>query len=303
MTVYETAIQLMTLFSPEEREIPDCPTYPGRNGAVILAMNGALQEIFAEGSPWVRVEDRGALLNAPATEVSIAVTHGSTSATISAETWQDWFSGCAIQIAGASVENRIRNDERTVTLKFPHDGTTGTATATVYHDALNLDSDVMAVIGRVKFGVSEIFPVADVTAGLAFRTDDFGFHRESSHFGFMGSANATYRVENWLPDEATAPAIRLLFGTAPEIAGMLEYTVRVVPMVITELASNDTLPIPLQFVQTVFFPIARQRLTGCAFYRGGGAADEIARAYQEALRTLAKINPAPNTGIRMIPRY
>lgn len=49
---------------------PHSPTYRGRNGAVLLAMNGALQEWFAKSSPSVRDDERGAVLQAPESHVA-----------------------------------------------------------------------------------------------------------------------------------------------------------------------------------------------------------------------------------------
>lgn len=107
MTINEAATRLLAYFSPEERSIPDSATYPGRNAAVIGALNGALQHLFAKGGPWLRKDERGALLNAPA-EITLSVTHGSASATVSAG-WEDWMSGCSIVIDGHTADNQIRS--------------------------------------------------------------------------------------------------------------------------------------------------------------------------------------------------
>jgi hypothetical protein len=94
----------------------------------------------------------------------------------------------------------------------------------------------------------------------------------------------------------------LRLTAAPTVNSFLEYSAMVVPMVITDLSSNDTLPIPLQWVQSIFYPVARQRLLACDFARGGGNPEEIGRAYQTAISLLASLNPRKASGTRMISR-
>lgn len=106
MTINEAAIRLFAYFSPEERSIPDSVTYPGRNAAVIGALNGALQLLFAKSGPWVRKDERGALLIAP-TAITLSATNGSADATVTSG-WQDWMEGCSIIIDGHTAENQIR---------------------------------------------------------------------------------------------------------------------------------------------------------------------------------------------------
>lgn len=301
MTIHAIATQLMTLFSPEERSIPDSADYPGRNGAVLLAMNGALQEVFGKSSPWVRHDERGAILKAAATGVSIAVTNGSTIATISEGTWQSWFSGCQIQIEGASVENRIKNASRVVDLKFPHDGPTGTTTATVWNTSVDLPSDVMEVVGEVLINGKRIPPFVSPNTQFT-EQEDFGFNRHVDAGTDLRGAPCGYLVETWNPSGTAAPSYRLRLTAAPTVNSFLEYSAMIVPMVITDLASNDTLPIPLQWLQTIYYPVARQRLLACDFARGGGNPEEIGRSYQTALQLLASLNPRKASGTRMISR-
>lgn len=292
MTIATIATQLLTHFSPEERSVPDSVTYPGRNGWVLSAMNGALQELYTGASPWVRKDERGALLHAPATAVSIDVTNGSTTATISAGTWQAWFSGCAIAIEGAGVVNQIRNDARNVVLKFPHDGTTGTKTATVYQTSVDVAADMIEVTGGVKVNRAAISPVTDPP------TRDDG-----SALGVICGTPICYSVDAWSPGPTASPRTRINLWPAADANGFLEYRGKVVPVVITSLATTDTLPVPLQFIESIFLPVATQRLTACPFFLDAGRADEIARAYKQAKLDLANLNPSRDSGMRMYSRY
>ena len=522
MTITTIASQLLTHFAPEQRSIPDSGTYSGCNGAVLAAMNGALQEMFTAAAPWVRRDERGLLLHAPATSVSIDVTHGATAAVISADTWQDWFAGCAIVIDGGSITNQIRNNARQVELKFPYDGATAgsfasatidpsgsnnsitvtaatagasgnalrfqiltpatgtsdtiasvsesivtltpgdkarmiisgvatsnvngslgycgvrngfdswssdgingifyqshgipytvlwksgsvwclqrfesngtpsyqcyctdtgispsgltfdapgigsgiptiassastsaqgivainstpatsalmvasnapgsdgsgalssvsltpftggsdiaTKTATVYQTSLDLPSDVMGVYRPVRAGNLEISPmVAESSAGHLGRGGDFGRGGVYSvaYDAMMGPGVAVgrpmfYEVGSWSAGDTEAPGIRLSLVPASDTDSIFTYAAKLAPPVITDLSSTATLPIPLQFVESIFMPLALQRLQSSPFFVDNGHADEIARAYKQAKTDLANLNPRRNAGTRMRSLY
>jgi len=395
MTVHTIAQQLLTHFPPEQRSIPDSASYPGCNASVLQAMNGALQEMFTGSAPWVRKDERGALLHAPSVSVAIDVTYGSTLSTISAGTWQDWFSGCSIVIAGGSITNQIRNNSRQVILKFPYDGvtelrmvvsgattsgvsgvliycgkyngkdswssdglaigdpgpgtpttilwaagdwyvtqcdryagppsyhstvestadspagltfgnpTTGagipvvtpslanTKSATVYQTSLEVASDMMDVLGPVKANGIEIGPVGCAPTRI----------NPNDGLGVICGNPTCYSVDSWSPDATTAPATRISLYPAPDANGFLEYKGKIAPPVITSLLSTVALPIPLQFVESIFLPLALQRLQSCPFFVDNGHADEVARAYKQAKIDLINLSPRTNSGTRLRSLY
>lgn len=311
MNVAAVATQLLTYFSPEERSVPDSVNYPGRNAAVALAMNGALQELFGEASPWVRYDERGMLLNAP-TPVTISVTQGSTDATISAG-WQSWMAGCSIVIANSAFDNAIRNDSSSVVLKIPHDGPTGSVSAMVYHDALTLPADVMRVHGPVQAFNRTIGPLVSGEFPFVGRgEEDFGFHRRLAdppdplRVAERAAQPLGYAIETWSKDAVTAPRIRMLLQPSPDRAGMLTYRAMLAPpLVVSDLTSTVAIPVPLGFVQSVFFPVALQRLSASSFFRsdGAGMSAEIERAYQAAMGLLKKTNPRTSAGTSLRAVY
>jgi len=299
MNVNEIAQQLLTRFSPEERNIPDHASYPGRNGAVKLALNGALQDVFGKGSPWIRKTERGVLLNAPATSVPIEVTYGSTVATIAIGDWMPWFAGCAIKIEGSSYQNRITNDNREVELKLPHEGETGATTATIHHTSVELPADVLELSGPVKFNGVEIPPV-DGQGTPTLQGYDFGFIRVFDKHA--ANAPLSYNLEAWATsDETESPRFRLALSHYPAATAMLEYGAVVVPMVIDSLTSRATLPVPFQWIQSVFYPIALWRLSACPFFLGDPSG--TIAGYQAALAQLAALNPRKNSGITFSTPY
>ncbi|MCW1885506.1 hypothetical protein OKA04_12270 [Luteolibacter flavescens] len=309
MTINAIAAQLLTRFAWEERQIPDHADYPGRNAAVALAMNAALQELFGAGSPWVRYDEKGALLRAPA-RVTITVTHGSSAATITTG-WEAWMAGCAIVIDGSAFDNQIRNDAAAVMLKVPHDGPTGSTLATVFQDCVTLDADVMEVCEPVKANRRELGNlVASEYPTLPPRDDDFGLHRHHQadppppRVAQRIGQPIGYTVDTWMKDATSGPRQRLKIQPAPAVDGVLEYRAMLAPPVVVDsLASNAALPIPLQFVQTLFYPIALKRLSSSAFYLPGNSEVSVDDDYQSALKLLASLNPRKSAGARFTSTY
>jgi len=308
MTVHEIASLLLLHFAPEERSIPDAQDYPGRNAAVLQSINGALQELFGEASPWVRHDEFGVVLHAP-TSVSIAVMNGSTAAEISADDWQEWFAGCTLVIEGATIDNQIRNASRQVRLKYPHDGSTGTVLATVYHDSVTLDPGVQKLVEPVRVAGRQIHPVPSVsTLGRTPAAEDFGFRPQSAtppvaRVSQTAGTPSAYAVETWIPDVKSSPAPRMQLWPAPAAQVFIDYRAMLAAPVLNSIVSSDTLPIPLQYVDSIFLPLARKRLTACPFFRDISGADEIARASSEAKSLLNSLNPRTRSGARIVPLY
>lgn len=306
MNIIACAQHLLTFFAPEERSIPDSVTYPGRNAAVLKALNDALQDLFGKGKPWMRQDERGMLLYPP-TLVQIALTQGSTVGTISAEQWQDRFSGCSIVIAGSATDNQIRNNVRTVRLKYPHEGTTGTHTATIYQDSLELPADVLEVHGPVRLDRRPMTPITspyEYTRGNA--VEDFKFHLSSprpdvvmGRVSEMADRPVGYQVDTWSPDDVSPPRVRIRLFPAPLYAATVDCTVMLAPPRLAAIDSTAALPIPFGHVESTFLPIAVKKLRGSPFWRGVIGDPEIEAGYQTALSLLAEANPSKQSGIRL----
>ena len=310
MTITEIGTSLLRNFAPEERSIPDDAAYAGRNASVVEAINGALQELFALGGPWMRKDQRGELVGAR-TQVTISVTNGSTAATITGG-WESWMAGCAVVITGSRHDNQIRNDSASVTLMLPHDGPTGITTATVYHDCVTAAADVTGVFSPVRLDRRHLTPLPGGKHHPVRRHDrDYSFHLES--IGFVDDSRvseaagkpAGYAVETWTPDDTTEPVTRLRLQPAPMGTHMLDYEVTLRPPVVTSIDGNtDELPIPHDHVQSVFLPIALKRLQASPFYRADAAKEgQVDMAYQRALQLAVKLNPRKRSGTRLITPY
>lgn len=305
MNINDCAKSLINYFAPEERNIPDTLTYPGRNAAVITAMNSALQELFGQGKPWVRSDERGVVLRAP-TPVTISVTNGSTAGTITG--WASWMTGCSIVIEGAAVDNQIRNDSATVRLKYPYSGTTGTRNATVYHDSVEVDADVYEVRQPVTLGGIRLNPIPNAGSRLGISHSE-DFHYSDTTFLAAATVAATastptsYAVDSWSPDDKTAPRLRLRLFPAPADQQFLAFSATLKPPTVTTLQSTDALPIPFEKVESIFLPLAVSALRQCPFWRGIAGEESVASAHQEALLALRDDNPNKNPGVRFFSKF
>ena len=291
MNITEAAARLLSNFSPEERSIPDAVTYPGRNAAVQAALNSALQDLFAKGKPWVRTDKRGAVINAPTT-VTIAVTNGSTAGTITG--WASWMAGCSIVIDGAAVDNEIRNASASVVLRYPYSGTTGTKTAIVYHDSITVGTDVLELHAEVKVDNRTVHLMTGSKAFASIgATEDFGFPQtvEDARIGVTVGLPIGYEVETWSADGTTAPVIRVRLYPAPAQAGFMSYSAMLLPPIVSDIASTDTLPIPYQFMESIFLPIATKKLRTCSFWRAATADQQIEDDYRNAILNLNESEP------------
>lgn len=309
MTIAAIAARLLTHFSPEERSVPDSVTYPGRNAAVLGAINGAMQEMFDSSSLWIRQAKRGTILNAPAT-VNIALTNGSTAGVIDLADWQDWFAGCTLIVSGSSYDNRITNAERNVVLMLPHEGATGTVPCTIYHDSVSLATDVLGVLSPVRIDRRDIFPSETLDSFTSRSSEkDFGFSRQYSGHRIAPQASQTsgmpltYDVVAWSPSATTAPASRLRLYPAPDKAYSLDYEVKLLPPAVTSLTSTDTLPVPHQWIDSIFLPIAEKRLSASPFWAGVIGRDALAANYTQALELLRSASPRKQRGITLRPPY
>lgn len=313
MNIPNCAAKLLTCFSPEERSIPDSLTYPGRNSAVQEAMNSALQDIFGKGKPFLRHDERGAVLFAPET-VPIAVTKGSKTATIALANWESWYSGCTCIIAGADADNQIRGfttvaSTVTITLKYPYAGETGTHDAVVYHDSIDMDSDIMEVLDPVRLDRHPMILKGKLLDhDTPRRTEDFGFTQRSGRDEFKSIATTlgtprNYIIESWSGGATEPFKTRMRVFPAPTKTHFVEFKAMLLPPRIESLTASMTLPMPFGFIESIFLPIAMKKLRSCPFWRGIVGDDEIENGYRNALSLLSDATTAKTTGFSITSRF
>lgn len=110
---------------------------------VLDAANRAVQECSVFVDDRFHYEERRGAYVQPKVVTAADVTTGAM--TLAGLTPSSWMVGCTIQINGSSVYNRILKVGSSYVLARPYLGTTGTQTATIWHDSVQLPSDVVAI--------------------------------------------------------------------------------------------------------------------------------------------------------------
>jgi hypothetical protein len=140
--------------------------------------------------------------------------------------------------------------------------------------------------------------------------EDYGMHRQPEAYpttdpkrlaDLAGRVRA-YSVESYAPDGVMVPYNRVRLHGTLSTTGTASFKAKLRPPAITDPASEDTPPVPHEFVASVFLPIARQKLTASPFFRDQAGKEEIANAYKEARSILTASNPKPARRIRFETR-
>jgi len=271
---------------------------------VAAAINGALQEIFAQG-PVFGNEDRYAdVLRAPqAVTVSIPSQYSKT-CTITG--YQSWMMGCTIQIDGDPQQNEIRGASE---LLRPHAGTAGIMGATVWADALALPDYTIAVVEPVEMPLLPFLqPVSD---RFQFRSYNQPF-QPTSRRGSQGgnytryiTANkqvgipVVYLMERLFTRATGEHQIFLRVNPMPQTAYPISMGVTQKPISITsaDIIGTGTDPlgiIPSDLHESIVLPVSVQRFSGHPAFKGASSPGEMMRQYKMALQQLKAMKPGNN---------
>jgi hypothetical protein len=308
MNITTAATLLLSYFSEEEREMPDNTEFLGRNAAVASALNHALQEMYGDGKPWMRNEKRSIRIAAP-THIEITVTEDSDQATITSP--PAWFLLSVLKITGESNDNRITAiTGNTVTLELPYDGSTGTVAATVYQDRHIPADDVMGIYSPVLYDGANIQPMNNPAGnGLTRSLEDYGFHRtrnvtpQSKAITDSIGTPVYYSVETFIPTALANPQVYIALSPAPDAKGIFSYQAKLTPPLITDLQSEENIPCPFGYIDSIFLPIAVKKLRGSPFWRKTDGEDEIEASFLAAMTAIAKLAPQKNPGLTILFKY
>lgn len=259
MTVRESVNAMFRYLRAEQRDIPfpAGTTYDDPLPDAIDAMNTALQQMAVYLPLFGAKQQRSAFFHAPTTfTVATLVEGGMTAVKPGPEKWPSWTAGCLVQLPGDPNMNRIVSTAGlTATLQFPHLSSATSGEATVFCDCAELPEDVITVLGPVRpRGSRHSLPAASGREELA--TGDGGDVRY-----FVESAVANRQVK-----------LRLMLSGPVSTATVIEFQARTTLGTITasdvyddgevvepgEQASDPLvpLPVPANFVESIFLPIA-----------------------------------------------
>jgi hypothetical protein len=230
-------------------------------------------------------EPRGVYVQ-PKVVTTAGVTHGSTAMTGIVPS--AWMAGCTIQIEGSPVFNRIRKVGADYVLARPYLGSTGTKNVTIWHDNIQLPSDVAAVKGPFHYG--------DKTLELANSDAIRDYIGEPTNRAGVPSYVAT--VASKVGDAAILVA--LLLDALPEGGSEVVYTASGIIANFADLNDTRESIMPLNLEASILLPIFR-------FHFGsypGAQADmaSLAQSYQIAQQALERTPARSGTGTLVRPK-
>lgn len=271
------------------------PIQPGDLDDIAGIMTATIQELSDIGPTEARNRDTGSYLNAP-TQVNLSCTQGSS--VFSGFSPAAWMLGCTIRVVGDGYDMEINDATH---FNRPFLGGTGATTGTVYGDCVQLDETIGQILPLVQIPPQWPLIAANTReqfmqiSGYPLVTDSNG-----APYGWPGwwfTQKAIGRPVAWFVDsyyDSTKTYLprRLRVGPMPDQAYSLAYRVGLNPIRIdvTDIdgaAHADpgvAIPVPSTWVELIFIPMCRKRVSGLAQFRNAASLKEIDRAYAQAVK-------------------
>ena len=277
----------------------------GQRRSLISIITAALQVCYAR-APEAFAGQAGTII-APPTSCTITAINGSPVISISGYPYDA--RGRSLKIDGQYYQVAI-TALGTTELVEPWQGTTGSFAATVYGDAVEITSAFHHLLGDVIVqGSGPLFAAPDRQTFLNIRdgsmTGDYGQRGAVARDPNPPGTPEAYWVEEAYLATGTKRYIRI--APFPASSARMSYTVEYKPREISIADLSDAtlvLPMPGDFVDSIFVPIVLQRWTGSPWFRNESAKPEIARQFKEALQLLAGWSPQDTREIRIhVPAY
>lgn len=280
------------------------PIEPTDLDDVIGVMNATMQPIFRRGPSEMREQNLGAYLQGPR-NVTLSATNGS--AVISAlTTYDSSMLGCTIRVGGDQQDNELTSQ---TLLARPYAGASATGiSSVVYGDAYQLDATVGKVLDPVALpNQTPLVPCTDRFTFMTMAGYPLVVNQDGSAYGypFFWFVRKNFsRPLYWFLEGAYSSASsfvprRIRVAPMPDMAYSLSFRAAINPTVITaaNIDNGDhvtdpgvPIPIPDGFSESIFFALARQRMSGLAQFKNSGTLPEIQRAAKEAMVMLQLSN-------------
>jgi len=253
---------------------------------IINEANRALHEVSVFIDNRYHFEEPRGVYVQPKTVTTAGVTLGSTAMT--GITPSSWMAGCTIQIEGSPVYNRIRKVGADYVLARPYLGSTGTHAITIWHDCVQLPSDVAAVKAPFFYGDKEL--------ALSNSDDIRNFVGESTNRAGVPSYVAT--VASKVGDAPILTA--LLLDALPEGGSEVVYTASGIIANFADLNDTRTEVMPLSLEASILLPIFRFHF---AAYGGSQVSQQdLAMSYQIASQALERVPARSGTNTLKRPK-
>lgn len=271
--------------------------------SICAAINGAYVELW-DRSPSAMFERRtGAVLRAP-TAVVVSCTQYSSTISITSG-YASWMLGCTIVFAsGDTQDNEIL--ESSTQLLRPFLGATGSYSATVYCDAIQLPSTDMVILDPVEIRGQRVLAPASSWEELqrfagVIRTmhgwNSVGYG--SAAMNKLSGQPVSYFVDTRYEQTGTATRTTYLrIGPMPSADYPLDYRLLATPPVVTadDIDNGDHTTDPgtdtvVWFPELTIYAVARQHLSGDPLFTNIAGRAEIFRQYELAIKSLQNAKP------------
>lgn len=265
-------------------------------------LNGGLQETYSLApTEWFSTDDRGDAIRAP-TAVTLTCTAGSKTVTFAG--YASWMLGCTIIISGDANQNQLVSVSSSISLRLPYGGSTGSQTATVYHDKLQIDAEAFEVVTPVTLlGNYPLLPVAsrrDLAAAI-FGCGDYGsgngtgWGNTGYTLGFASIPPKSIQAPRLFLVERSAPyagttTLALTFDSLPDKAYTIQYSVQLKSPVVTTFSDTREYLVPFSYEATILLPMVRYRFS--SWPQAAFSKQDTAQEYQAAVAMLKGLNPA-----------
>lgn len=318
LTVRNVVEQFYRYLRREQRGIPfDGAAEPDLDDPLpeaLLAINGALQEMAVLCPVFAARGVRSAFFHAPVEVAVTGLTNGGKTMDAPAA-WADWMAGCAVQLPGDEHGNRMLGCDGTqVALQFPHLSSHASGSAKVTADAAALDADVIRVLPVVRSRDGVPLHAAngrfDLRRDARLERSDFGRWRRG---GGPGGEGMSYYVESLAGPGGAGRRLCLMVNPAPEADLVLEFEARTalgwftaadVYAVGEDAAQPESLiPVPGQFVESIFLPMALWRFLSSSVMRNTDIPPYVQDQVKKAAELLGKMRPQAEKNGRFEPGW
>jgi hypothetical protein len=301
LTVRNVIEQLYRYLGREQRDIPfvpeDHPDLQDPLPEALVAVNGALQQMAGTSPLFAARQWRSAFFHAPVTIAVSGLTKGAKTMPEPAA-WADWMTGCRVQMPGDAEPNRLlASDGENVALQFPHGSDETAGDAIVTADAAALDGDVLQVLPGVRSRAgAPLIPAqgrADLRRRRAFATD-YGRSRSGE---CEAKGAIAYAIDSITAPASAAPRLMMLLHQAPESDFTVEFEARTsLGRYTAEDVTGDGhaavfIPVPAQFVESIFLPLALWRFFGSSVMRNADVPRYIEQQAATAEKLLQCLRP------------
>lgn len=314
LTVRNVVDALYRYLRKELREVPFIDaTLENPLKDALLAINGQLQEMGALSPLFSAKQSKSALFRSPETATVVTASQYGTTA-ILGTSWPDRMLGCRILLNGETQPNRIVSiSTTTATLQNPILGASAAGSATVQYDAAELPSNVITVHEPVRFvGGCPLRPANDrfdLEQPLYAEREDYGRVMLRS---VPGGENA-YFIESYMQAGASRPKLRMMLRDAPTADSVVEFQARVSFGNFTAsdvhgaapgfLDPSTPVPIPNEFVESVFLPLAVMRFFATPVMRDVNPPSFAEQNAATAREILARMKPQSRKRASLYPAF